>query len=384
MNEDLQLPRITYEEETPTVSGNSPDPPASDETPGGTLPDDAETLPGGEDAPGSGEAGEGSLPPDEEVEGGGDSPSEEAPPAEEDGTQAFLDALDEISGRLEDAPDYEDLASSVRSLVDVMSLQLTEDAAIAAPFEGYRDWNYGVTVSFEVYPYGYGNYLDQTVYCSAAEDFETWYQDTTACVGETIRDFYIKTITDDEGVEIYNYEKQTQEPSPSIPLTGYEAYAYPVDVLYRIFVTAQNTEVEQAFTYDSPEHFEDGYALICNAVDSGDFGYFSIRTVTDADGETVYHADAATDPGEGEEDSFQEDVLSSLALLHEDLQSISMNDLGYREETLALQQEYTDLMKESRELHYQTLACTVAIGFSVLLTLGYLVAHGFFQRMKVG
>lgn len=196
-------------------------------------------------------------------------------------------------------------------------------------------------------------------------------------------------------VDIMSVQALSEPDAPSIPLSGYEDYSYPVDVVYRVFVTAQNSETEAPFTYDSPEMFEDGYTLICNSVDAGNFAYFSIRTVTDCNGTVVYNADAVTEPEEPdnpeEPDTFKEDVLASLAFLHEDLasvhedlQSVSMNDLEYREETLLLQQQYLDLEKESRELHYQMLASNIAIGFAVLLTLGYIVAHGFFQRMKVG
>lgn len=311
MNEDLHL---LENEDMESVSDNSTEVP----------PDDSGHE---EDGMGGGEAvedsGSDSEAPDSDSPGDSETPSdggETADPVEDhedssgdvpgESDAEVLKVLESVNEKLDASPDYDSLVDSLRSLVDVMSVQALSE-------------------------------------------------------------------TD----------------APGIPLNGYEDYSYPVDVVYRVFVTAQNSETEATFTYDSPEMFDDGYALICDSVDSGNFAYFSIRTVTDCNGAVVYNADAVTEPEDPDEDSdtFKEDVLASLALLHEDLasvhgdlQSVSMNDLEYREETLLLQQQYLDLEKESRELHYQMLASNIAIGFAVLLTLGYIVAHGFFQRMKVG
>lgn len=217
-----------------------------------------------------------------------------------------LAALESVSERLDNSPDFDGLVDSLHSLVDIMSVQAFSsnvETSVTIPIKGYKDWDYGITVNFAVFPYGAGYWMYSSENCSNAEDFESWYANMCSLIGDTLNDFHITTVVDDNGTEVYDYE-----------------------------------------TY----------------VDSG------------MEEEPV------------EEDTFKEDMLLSLALLHEDLQTISMNDLEYRGETLQLQQQYLDFEKESRELHYQMLASNIAIGFAVLLTLGYTVAHGFFQRMKVG
>lgn len=309
MNEDIQLLTTENEEDTETISGNSPESPVDGtgdaETGTGspeTPPEDSETPGGaGPDVPGGTET---AVVHEEDSDAvvGADAPGSD--------NAEVLEALETVSAKLDDNSDVETLAESVRSLVDVMSVQA---AALA------------------------------------------------------------------------------EEEAPGIPISGYADYSYPIQVEYGIFPTSQGSETGYSESYDTAEDFENGYTYMKESVDNGSLAWFSIRSVTDSSGTVVYDSTVTEEetaqeqsPEEETPDTFREDVLASLAAVNENLQSVSMNDLEYRQETLLLQQQYIELEKESRELHYHMLACNIAIGFSILLTLGYMVAHGFFQRMKVG
>lgn len=306
MNEDIQQLTTENEEDIETISGNS------SESPGNGTDDLSAGSDGSETPPEDGETTGDTV---SDVSGNVDADSGH----EEDsdgvgGTTApgndnaeVLDALESVSEKLDDNSDVESLAASVRSLVDVMSVQAT-----------------------------------------------------------------------------------ALSESPGIPISGYADFGYPIVVEYKIFPTSLGSETWHSESYDTPVDFENGYKYMQNSVNANTLAWFSIRTITDCDNVVVYDSTVTETetpektPEETLPDAFKEDVLVSLETINDNLQSISMNDLGYRQETLQLQQQYLDLEKENHELHYQMLACNIAIGFSILLTLGYMVAHGFFQRMKVG
>ena len=115
--------------------------------------------------------------------------------------------------------------------------------------------------------------------------------------------------------------------------------------------------------------------------------------ITDATGTTVYDGTAVPEePEEPEEpDTFRDDLLSSLEsiggdlrMLREDFQSVSVNDLEYHDDLMKLQQEMADVQQENMQTSYHLLAVDLSIAAALILTFGYTVAHGFFQRMKVG
>lgn len=291
MNEDIQQLTTENEEDIETISGNDLESPEN-----GTN-----NLPTSPDVSGNAETDSGHKE-DSSVVGGTTAPGKD--------NAEVLKALESVSEKLDDNSDVESLTASVRSLVDVMSVQAT-----------------------------------------------------------------------------------ALSESPGIPISGYADFDYPIAVEYKIFPTSLGSETSHSESYDTPEDFENGYEYMQNSVRANTLAWFSIRTITDCDDVVVYDS-TVTETETPEEipeetpeetpDTFKEDVLTALESVNENLQSISMNDLDYRQETLQLQQQYLDLQKENRELHYQMLACNIAIGFSILLTLGYMVAHGFFQRMKVG
>ena len=184
--------------------------------------------------------------------------------------------------------------------------------------------------------------------------------------------------------------KQTEALStlsaPSVPVSGYEDFSYPVHVEYRIFPTALGSETGVAFDYGSPEDFEDGYVYMMDSVANGSLSYFHIKYVTDSDGNTVFDGTVTPEgPEEPEEpDTFREDVLAALDAINDNLSTVSANDLEYREQTLELQEQYLELQRENVQLQYHFVACSLLIAFVLMITLGYTIAHGFLQRMKVG
>lgn len=72
------------------------------------------------------------------------------------------------------------------------------------PIKGWRDWNYGITVRFEVYPYALGHSFPTTDGFAEPEDFEEWYIYQTSLIGDTIGSFTILSVWDDDGEEVYN------------------------------------------------------------------------------------------------------------------------------------------------------------------------------------
>lgn len=120
--------------------------------------------------------------------------------------------------------------------------------------------------------------------------------------------------------------------------------------------------------------------------DAETLGSASPDSELDQDSEDVAVDDVSEVP-----DGFYDGVLDALFVLHDDLQDIIMNDSAYHEQYIALQEQYsvlqeqyTEFQETTIELQYHMLASNIAIGFTLMLTLGYTVAHGFLQRMKVG
>lgn len=294
-----------------------PVPDAGDITVSGNDTGNANTGNGGNEGPGDigDDSGSPQLPvPDIPL------PPDDMAPSSPDAGEFMSDvlgSLDAIGKSLGEAPSYDSLAESVRSLVETMTLQAEEEKKAA--------------------------------------------------------------------------EAEASSPVP-IPLADYVAYAYPVTVTYRLYPSGLASETEAVETYGTPEDFVSGYTAKRDAMEDGTLSWFSILAVDDAEGICVYDADALERECDAEEpDTFKEDILAALGTLHDDLQSISANDLGYYgdhldlvQTTLVMQGQCLELQKESRELQYHMLACDIGTGFVLLFALGYTIAHGFFRRMKAG
>lgn len=237
--------------------------------------------------------------------GGNDSPSIDGAVFPDDFRQA-VDGLNAAAGRLSDGvPDFGDLLESVRSLVNAISEQSLSVQSNMIPINGYRDYDYPITVIWEVSPSAINTSMKESRMYYTAEEFEEGYQGMCDLVGVTLKSFRILRIQDCSDEE-YVYDADNVQEEPELP----------------------------------------------------------------EDGET--------------EDTFQEDILAALSGLHEDLQTISMNDLEYHDNQIQLQEQYTAAQELNTDLQYHILATNIAIGFALLLTLGYTVSHGFLQKMKAG
>lgn len=117
-----------------------------------------------------------------------------------------------------------------------------EHVSVTVPIEGYSEWSYGITVTFKVYPYGFGSYMEQSEYCSEPSDFEAWYGHVTSCVGDTLRDFSILSITDGDGNEVYNIETENGNENPETPETPSVDYTLTLESLLTEIQSIKETE----------------------------------------------------------------------------------------------------------------------------------------------
>ncbi len=138
------------------------------------------------------------------------------------------DLYQEIMERLElmDVPEDE---TGITERLDAMLLlmapeEMTEETAgtysAAIPFEGYEDWIYPVNMQFQVYPYGFGNWLEQSQSFSDASSFAARYEEIVSLCGTdgTLKDFYVEYIWEDYGGDnerlVYDYQAVPEEPDP--------------------------------------------------------------------------------------------------------------------------------------------------------------------------
>lgn len=198
---------------TGSISENTTDPEEEDTTPDQT-PEDApgEQHPGQEEDTGKEDAGA----TDTEREDGSDSTYHDVD------EEAIAERVAEML-----QPDDEDTAveDKIDLLLDRLALKTTEvssdDAAVvqastAIPIKGYRDWDYGITVDLDIYPYGLGYWTKVTEEFSTPEEFEARYAQWCSFVGDTVDSFYMTTIHDAGGNKVYDYETY-QEPEPEEP-----------------------------------------------------------------------------------------------------------------------------------------------------------------------
>lgn len=181
-------------------------------------------------------------------------------------------------------------------------------------------------------------------------------------------------------IEIYN--------SNSIPISGYRDYDYPITVTWEVHPSNPNAPSSQLSveTFYTPEDFETRYDAMCSYVGNS-LNSFRILRISDcSDLEYVYDIDNLPETPEepDESDTYQVDVLAALTALHEDFQIVIENDAAYWEQYTVMQEEYTEMQELYTEMQYRSLATNIAIGFTLMLTLGYTIAHGFLQRMRVG
>ena len=197
---------------TPGEGGTTPD--EGDTTPdeGGTTPDEGGTTPG-----------EGITTPDE----GGTTPDEGITTPDDDTNVTGNEMQDILSGLRESLSkkdaDVETLADSVRSLVDVMSMESSQASDVYTPPEipiaGYVEWNYPITVDYLVSIVGFEDAISQTeVYDSPAVFLEDYQNFAKECfLGGTFKDFSIEKICDSGGVAVYDSKADETEPPEEEP-----------------------------------------------------------------------------------------------------------------------------------------------------------------------
>lgn len=193
------------------------------------------TEPGEEgSAPGT-ESGEAENSPGEEGQGPSDNTEtpEQEPSAQETGSEngslsenELQELLDSISTRFEQKDDdVVDLTESIRSLVNLMSTNSFQQGGVYVPpeilIEGYKEWDYPVTVDYLISIVGYEDYLPQSATYDDHEQFLEDFQDLAwNCYrGDVFRDFYIDKAYDANGNKVYDSQpEQEPEPEPEEPV----------------------------------------------------------------------------------------------------------------------------------------------------------------------
>lgn len=158
---------------------------------------------------------------------------QEKPPGQSTGDQQedaeSGDPLDigEIMKRLdlldmkEDREAVKSLTESIRSLVDLMSIDQYQQGDVYTPpdilIEGYRDWNYPIIVDYMVNIVGYEDMLPQSMDYDDPDQFLEDFQDIAwnCYLGTVFKDFYIDKVYDAGGNKVYDSQPETEpEPDP--------------------------------------------------------------------------------------------------------------------------------------------------------------------------
>ena len=178
-------------------------------------PQEGDTPTDGTDPPQGGEnpPTDGTDPPQ-----GGENPTE-GDTAPGNDMQKILKDLRESLGKKD--TDMETLTDSIRSLVDVMSTEAQSDIYVPPdiPIEGYRDWNYPITVEYLVSVVGFDEPVQQSQTYPDADIFLEDYQGfARECfIGSTFKDFYIDRIQDESGNLVYDSQAGIEEPPAEEP-----------------------------------------------------------------------------------------------------------------------------------------------------------------------
>lgn len=154
-------------------------------------------------------------------------------PAEQEQTTAIIEDSDlqlryeDIMERLdlldmqEDATDLTPLTESIRSLVDLMSMDQYQQGDIYIPpdilIEGYQDWDYPITVDYLISIVGYEDMVPQSMDYDDPEQFLEDFQDLAwnCFQGTVFKDFYIDKVYDAGGNKVYDSQPETEtEPDP--------------------------------------------------------------------------------------------------------------------------------------------------------------------------
>lgn len=136
------------------------------------------------------------------------------------------DLYQEIMERLELMDVPEDETGITERLDAILMMMAPEEMqetdmgtySAAIPFEGYEGWTYPINMQFQVYPYGFGNWLEQWQSFSDASGFAARYEEIVSLCGAdgTLKDFYVEYIWEDYGGDneclVYDYQAAPEEP----------------------------------------------------------------------------------------------------------------------------------------------------------------------------
>lgn len=224
-------------EDPESISGNDPGGETDPVTP---EPEE----PGTENQdPGEDENQEGNKEQDKIPEEGGGDKQEDLQP----GYEEIMERLD-LLGAQADNTDVKTLTESIRSLVDLMSMDQYQQGDIYTPpdilIEGYREWDYPITVDYMISVVGYEDMLPQSMDYEDPGQFLEDFQDMAwnCYLGTVFKDFYIDKVYDANGSKVYDSQPET-EPDP-----GEEEPGEAVDLLLSHLETINATlaEMQQA------------------------------------------------------------------------------------------------------------------------------------------
>jgi FtsZ-binding cell division protein ZapB len=311
------------------------------------------------------------------------------PPQVPDNTEEGpADSTASIAELLENAQDFDELLAVVRELSETVSAQTYAAEPSGLPMNGYGDYDYPVSVVYRIFSPALGSETGYSGIYNSSEEFNEAYKDLQADVqAGNLSYCYVRYVYDASDECVYDSEEYSL---PGIPVDGYEGYSYPVTIKYCIFPPDLGKETFVSKTVSNPEEFEADYKEMQRAVNAGNLNYCYISTVMDTESVLVYDAEAVLEQPEISDETMDA-VLESLGSIETDIQSILDADAAHHMEMMSLQEQNTALLQDAYTLQQQNetlqkeiLASNVAVGFVLILTLGYTVAHGFFQRMKVG
>lgn len=171
----------------------------------------------------------------------------------------------------------------------------------------------------------------------------------------------------------------------AVPISGYLDWDYPISVTWEVYPSAPGapSSMENVSSHDTPEDFEAEYDRLSTLVGQTLTGFRVLRVSDCSDEEFVYDADAVVeepeDPAPGASDAYQADVLAALASIHEDLQTISGNDLVAYE---SMQEALADMQEANTVMQYNVIASNIAVICALAVLSGFIIIGRFFHRMN--
>lgn len=207
-----------------TLSENDIGDPREEETgdPAGQLPDKGETAGGIEQNPGDDKEDQGKT--DQEDLSGSDTVNQEQKDViiYDSELQLRFDEIKESLERLDmqEDTDLKTLTDSIRSFVDVMSVDLYSTPGYVyeppeIPIEGYQEWDYPIIVDYLITIVGYGEPVPQS---NDYDDPDQFLEDFQAFAfecykGDVYSEFIIDKVWGADGKKIYDSQGM-EEPEP--------------------------------------------------------------------------------------------------------------------------------------------------------------------------